>query len=196
VKNAFIPILSFLIILLAITGCRGTQSETYPQVISGIQELPPSLDVHLHNIIDPQLKGQTISAIQLGMSWLYYDENGVGKGIEADAPHPLQLKPDAFDDATVNLSNVRCDCIEGKNHIAIELRFGDNYLPESFSVIRWGFDLVTGNQDIDDIIGLGEQVEADGYKISIFDDGIDYLYAVYANWSEGRSYYTFRTSAM
>ncbi|MDR2568991.1 MAG: hypothetical protein LBD23_01670 [Oscillospiraceae bacterium] len=195
-KNAFILFLSLLIILFITAGCGGSQLESYPEVNQGIQELPPHLDVHLHNTLAPQFQGQTISAIQLGMSWLYYDENGIGKGIEADALHPLQMKPDSFNDATINMSTVRCDCIEGKNHIAVELRFSDNYPPESFSVIRWGSDLVTGNQEIDDLISLGEQVVADGYKILIFDDGIDYLYAVFANWSEGRSYYTFRTSAM
>ena len=193
-KNAFI--LSLLIVLLIATGCGGSLSEAYPEGNPDIQELPPQLDVYLYNTFAPHFQGQTIPAIQLGMSWLYYDENGVGKGIEADAPHPLQMKPDTFTDATVNISAVRCDCIDGKNHIAIELRFGDNYPPESYSAIRWDFDLVTGNQEIGDLIGLGEQVEADIYKISIFDDGSDYLYAVFANWSEGRSYYTFRVSAM
>jgi len=195
-KNAFTLFISLLIILVIATGCGDSQSETYSEENTGIQELPPHLDVHLHNTLAPSRQGQTIPAIQLGMSWLYYDENGVGKGIEADAPHPLQMKPDAFADATVNMSTVRCDCIEGMNHIAVELSFGDNYPPESFSVTRWDFKLVTGDQEIDDLISLGEQVEADGYKITIFDDGNDYLYAVFANWSEGRSYYTFKTSAI
>jgi len=193
-KNVFTLSLTLLIILFITTGCGILQSKLTQEENPGIHELPPHLEVHLYNTNSAHFQGQTITVIQLRMSWLYYDENGVGRGIEADAAHPLQMKPNAFTDEAVNLSNVRCDCIEGKDHIAIELRFGNDYPPESFSVIRWNFDLVSGEQDIDELINLGERVEANGYIISIYDDGIDYLYAVYANWPEGRSDYAFKTS--
>jgi len=155
--------------------------------------MPPNLNVILFNTNIPNYDAQNTSAIQLGCSWMVVDENGVGRGIEADAPHPMQIGRDRYDESALLLNNASCDCIEWREHIAIMLLFGDDYQPDSISVIRWDASLLTGEQDIEDIINDGVAVETDGYIIHIPVDDNDYVYSIHATWSEGISNYAFLT---
>ncbi|MCL2077528.1 MAG: hypothetical protein FWH08_03880 [Oscillospiraceae bacterium] len=146
----------------------------------------PSLDVSL--ITGTPI--QSVKAIQLTTSWFFFDEDGNGSGFESDSPHALQLRPEAFDGSTLRL-----DSGSGE----IELNFSDNYPPQTISVQRWSAEYVSENQDIADVLGKSELVEVSGNKIPIIDGGNDYIYEIYAKWTEGNatgsSWYTFRVSA-
>ena len=203
-KNLLAFGLVALMIFIITTGCGGSENkvvipngeEIQDDEISNIPntpELPPQLDVVLFNTGIADNDAQSVRAIQLGMSWMFYDENGIGRGIEADSPHPLQMRRDAYIDATLLLNNAICDCVDWREHLAVKLIFNDDYPPDSVSVIRWDASLLTGNQDIDDIINKGEAVNIDGNIIPILVDGNDYVYSIFAVWQEGRSDYAFIT---
>ena len=205
-KKAFMSGLVILIILFVVTGCAGsnvsgmTQSgesleNAEPQNEPGSSDMPPQLDLLLFNTGLADYTAQSEYAIQLSTSWMYIDENGVGRGIEADAPHPLQLSPDAYDSASIRLYEAVCDCIDGKEHIAVKLEFSDGSLPDSISATRWDSSLAKGNQDIDDLIGMGEPVEIDGDIIHIKLDGNSYFYSLWVIWPNGNVNYAFRTES-
>jgi len=205
-KKTFMSGLAILMILSVVTGCADsdvsgmTQSgepleNAEPQNKTGSSNLPPQLNLLLFNTGLADSTAQSEYAIQLSTSWMYIDENGVGRGIEADAPHPLQLNPDAYDTALIRLYNAVCDCIEGKDHIAVKLEFSDGNLPDTISATRWDSSLVTGDQDIDDLIGIGEPVEIDGNMIHIKLDGNSYIYSLWVTWPEGSVNYAFRTES-
>ena len=173
-------------------GCTHiSENETAAGLLDTV--MPPNLNVILFNIGIPDYEAQNISAIQLGCSWMVVDECGIGRGVEADAPHPMQIKRDGYDESALLLNNAICDCIEWREHIAVKLLFGDDYQPDSVSVIRWDASLLTGEQDIEEIINDGESVETDGYVIHTPVDDNDYVYSIHATWSEGRSNYAFLT---
>jgi len=126
---------------------------------------------------------------------MYIDEKGVGRGIEADAPHPLKLMPVNYNKASLRLYEAACDCIDGNEHIAVKLEFSDGKLPDTISATRWDSSLVKGDQDIDDIIDMGEPVEVDGNIIHISLDGNSYIYSLRCTWPEGGATYAFRTES-
>ena len=62
----------------------------------------------------------------------------------SDSLHPLQRRPDDFDEVTLYLNDA-----DGK--IAkIELEFSGNYLPTSVSAVRWRAEYATGRQPSDE----------------------------------------------
>ena len=152
-----------------------------PRIVGGAPENAPGLDVLLKT---ENSREQRIQTLQLSTSWSVVYEDGNGTGVEADAPHPLQfdLLRD-FDKATIRL-----DALEG----TIELYFSDDYPPDSVSVQRWNAVYAQGDQDIMDAIDKSEPVDINVNIFHISDDGSDYIYAVYAIWSNGSSSYTFR----
>ena len=201
-KKTFALVTTIVLTLSIISGCGGTGNSIIngepPEEVevpgtSGAPELPPQLNVALFNIGLPDKPAQSVQALQLSASWLVFDENGIGSGIEADAPHPLQMKLDAYDRAALLINNAICDCIDWRDKIAVELIFGDNYPPDSVSVVRWNSSLLTGRQDIEDIVNKGETVEVDENTFPVLVDENNYVYAIYAEWPEGRSTYAFRT---
>ena len=205
-KKTFMSGLALIMILSVVTGCAGSHvsgmpqsgeplENAEPQSEPGVPDLPPQLNLLLFNTGIADYTAQSEYAIQLSTSWLYIDENGVGRGIEADAPHPLQLNPDAYDTALIRLYNAVCDCIDGKEHIAVKLEFSDGNLPDTISATRWDSSLVTGDQDIVDLIGMGEPVEIDGNMIYIKPDGNSYVYSLWVTWPEGSVNYAFRTES-
>ena len=203
-KRVFALVATTVFIFLIVSGCESSGNsslDSYGEQLeevefpdtSDIPELPPQLNVVLFNTGLANQPAQSIHALQLSASWMVVDENGVGSGIEADAPHPLQMTLDAYDDASLLLNNAKCRCIDWKDHLAVELLFGDNYPSDSVSVVRWNSSLLTGNQDIDDIINEGEPVDIAGNTFPVLVDEHNYVYAIYATWPEGRSSYAFRT---
>jgi len=151
---------------------------------------------------------QGVQAIQLTTSWTVYDEYGNAiSGVAFDSPHPLQLNPQDFAAATLQLSH-RQDWHLDWRFIGMDFIYGylpNSHLPHSISVTRWKAEYTIGNQDISDVIDRGEMVELispGGWTpglladmIPIFDDGYDYIYKVQAEWQEGYSVYTFRINS-
>jgi len=151
-------------------------------------EKAPQLEVVHTNGSSPE---QRVQAIQLTTSWIFADNNGNGRGYEADSPHALQLPPNAFDEAKIRLVNERN---------RIEFFFSDDYLPESISVLRWNVDYARndendGLQNIDEALQKSEYVAVNSNSINVNNDGCDYIYEMHATWSNGNSYYTFRTES-
>ena len=143
-------------------------------VLASAPDKAPSLEVTLQT--------QSILAIQGTTSW-----SGINSAYESDSPHPLQLHPDEFDRATIILEN-------GSGEL--KLQFSNNYPPQEILIKRWLAEYATGNQDIEDVYAQSETVEIVGNIISIVVDENDYIYEIYARWTNNfgsSSRYSFRT---
>jgi len=152
-----------------------------PRIVDGAPENAPGLDVLLKT---ENSREQRIQTLQLSTSWFVDYEDGTGTGGEADALHPLHLSLlRDFDKATIRL-----DAQNG----TIELDFSDDYPPDSVSFQRWDTSYAREDQDIMDSTINSEPIDVNDNIIHISDDGSDYIYAVYARWSNGSSSYTFQ----
>jgi hypothetical protein len=167
---------------------------TEEDLISGIKPTPqqiirdspknaPQLDVIFKSDNSPE---QRVQAIQLTTSWSVDYEDGTGTGVESDSPHALHLSPDLFNDTSIRLLAANG---------SITLQFSDDYPPEHVFVKRWNAlrGYKQDDWDIAHLLDLNESVEIDGNMIHVSHDGCDYIYEVYARWSNGESHYTFRT---
>jgi beta-lactamase regulating signal transducer with metallopeptidase domain len=165
----------------------------YPAVNDGNTPAPEPIAVTARAPqLDVGIDGQSVRAAQLSSSWQITYENGDGMAVHTDSYHPLQ-NPDGYDDSTLLLSG---------SENAIELRFSDNYPPQSVAVQRWNAENI-GADDLaavlDEAVRVelvpGERVGAAGSAIAVSHDGQGYLYEVHATWPEGESRYAFCTSA-
>jgi hypothetical protein len=135
---------------------------------------------------------QPVRAVQLTTSWMFVDDNGDVKGYEADSPHTLQLSPNEMTAATLYLEDTSNTMV---------LLFSDDFPPESISVLRWEKEYARSEQDasiqnIDEALRNSTPVEVSGNTISVDDYGHDYIYEVHAVWTNGNSYYAFRTDSV
>jgi len=175
-KRFFAAILAFILTLFGFVPPSDPPPSELPL------RMAPSLEVVL---IAENLPEQRMRAAQLTTSWMYIDENGMGRGINGDAPHPLQLRD--YGEITLQLESESAE---------FELLFSDDYPPQSVSVQRWDTKYI-GAEDMS-ALWNGEPVEVNENKIQVNDDGCDYIYEVYARWTEnnpmgsGSSHYAFR----
>jgi hypothetical protein len=158
--------LFLMISILMITACKSEEIETPADA--------PSLHLTLMN--------ESFKAIQLGTSWCIEG----GMCYEADSPHPLQLSPQEFNQATFHADTTG----------EIEMQFNPNYPPRSISVLRWRADYI-GQQELLELYGVFDDSESiqinQNNTLPITVDGYDYVYAIDASWSHGnKSTYTFR----
>jgi len=151
-----------------------------PGIVGGAPISAPTLDVEL---ITGESKNQRVEALKLTTSWSVSYEDGSGIGYEADSPHPLQLRKNAFDEATLSLNNVSGEIV---------LHFSGDYPPQSITAQRWPTKFAYDGQDSSKHIDDGEPVALSGNSIYTDDDGSNYIYEISASWPEGRSHYTFR----
>jgi len=168
---------------------RGTGNS----LIEGIWQLPPpysqserapQLEVSLI-INGNRVSEKPIEAAQLTTSWSYIDENGNSVGYEADSPHALQL--DNYDDITLRLNG---------NGGEISFYFGGGYNPQSVSVQRWNAIHYMGREFIESSFNQHEPAAVvRGNTLSVYNDGNDYIYEVYAVFEQGSVYYAFRVNA-
>jgi len=200
-------ILSFC---LFITACSVSNED-----ISAESEPPTDIsqDAQISSHAAPQLyvflePAHNVQAMQLTTSWTVYDEYGnIISGFSFDSPHPLQLNPQVFATATLQLSH-RQDWYLDWQFISMDFVYGylsNSHPPHSIYVTRWQTEYAIGSQDIYGVIDKGEMVELispGGWTpgeladmIPIFDDGYDYIYQVQAEWQERRSIYTFRINS-
>jgi hypothetical protein len=126
--------------------------------------------------------GENVRATQLGASWFWIDEDGTGGGFESDSPHALQLPN-------------RDRAVLFTDGGEVLLQFGDDLPPTSISVQRWLAEYARGEQDINDVIGKNEIVELRDNAILIGSDMQDYVYSVFATFSQGNVTYTFRITS-
>jgi len=181
-----------LLIFTVNVGCDGSYlsnsltgaEPTPPKDIHGAPDRAPGLDVSIRQDVFPN---QYFQAIQLTTSWMVTYEDGTGIGTESDSPHALQLGADSYNEATFRLN--------GSSGV-VEMRFSDDFPPQSISVQRWNAEYAIGGQDIGDIVNLGERVEISNGTFQVTGDGNDYIYEVYARWRDnGSSWYAFRLDA-
>ena len=162
-------------------------AEEISPILQNIENSPesvPALDLVL--LVDDASE-QRIHAIQLTTSWSVTYKDGTGRGYESDSCHALQVRMDDYIERTLFLCNA-------DNEIAME--FSDNYPPDSISVQRW-LAIYAGdaNRNVGDLWDKGEPVKIVDNVLLISDDGNDYVYETHAIWSNGNSYYTFRTES-
>ena len=146
-------------------------------LLTACSRTAPSLDVNLSTESTPE---QRVQAIQLSTSW-----ESFGSGFAQESAHPLEMQANDFDSATLLLDDETGE---------IEMSFRNNNVPSSVSVQRWHVERLNGELDVDGdgVIDEGETVEVDGNTIPVINDGVDYIYEVYAVWHQGQSVYTFR----
>ena len=171
-KRIFILLIALLICASAFSGCAiGEPDNTIdPDNIPGgavkatdFPKSPPRLFVH---------DGVTrIDAWRGTCSWYVEDENGIGGGIEADSPHPL----DCLDSLPV---------IKISKRMTLALSFDGS--PSEITVKRYKPN-AKSYDDYKEITVTGSTFEASG----------DHLYEVIATWNganySGRVYFAFRT---
>ena len=181
-----------VLILIANVGCisfglSGQNSQGFPEQPEHVKNAPeraPTLSVSMKQENSPV---QSFRAIQLTTSWLVTNEDGTGSGYSADSPHALQLGEDQFNTATLQVSGLAG---------VVEMQFSDDFPPDLISVQRWKAEYATGNQDISDVMGMEEAVDIIDTSFHFNSDGNDYIYEIYAQWSEnGSSWYTFRINS-
>jgi len=139
------------------------------------------LAVYLDGKTAPTLKviykKQRVQAIQLSTNWDYN-----GASYSSDSPGALQLRQSDYDNATIYVDS-------GDE---IVLKFSGNHPLQSITAKRRLAEYAKGEQDVRDVIDEFEFVEVNGNIILISDDGQDYIYEIYATWSQGNSGYAFR----
>ena len=169
-----------IILLLSLTITTGYDNSKTTKRMPIPVEKAPTLEVVIFGVNAPD---QRIQAIQLTTSWGYTYKDGTGRNYSSDCSHPLQAAPEDFDNLTIYVDS---------SDNEIELLFSDDYPPETISVQRWNAEYAV-EHDISDLLDKGEPVEENEFKIQISADGCDYIYEVYATWSQGSSYYDFFT---
>jgi len=178
-----------LLILTTNVGCisfglSGSGSGTEPEPPKEVKIAPEKAPTLIVTIKQDDSSEQNVQGIQLTTSWQVNDEDGNGFGYNADSPHALQIGEDYFNDATLRTSGLGG---------VVEMLFSDNFPPDLITVQRWNADYASGDQDIGDIIGMGDPVDVIDSSFHFNSDGNDYVYEVNAQWSEnGSSWYTFR----
>jgi hypothetical protein len=125
---------------------------------------------------------QTVEARQLTTSWRVMNDQINGSGYNSDSSGPLSIPPERMKVSTLFIDTEYC---------IIELKFTDDYLPESIFIQRWGASSVENNQDYAGEYFNGEPVPVDGLTFQINDDGDDFIYEVHATWLPGNSNYAF-----
>ena len=152
-----------------------------PRIVGDTPEKAPKLYVVLKN--DNTIE-QRVEALQLTTSWSISYEDGTGTGYDSDSAHPLQVHPNDYTDVTLYP--------DGPTG-SIEMQFSDNYPPQSISIQRWPAEYATGGQNIEDAVNRSEFISVTDNVFTISDDGKNYIYEVYATWTNGNSHYSFQT---
>jgi len=172
-----------LVLVVALSMGCGIPIDTEVGGMQPVHERVPLLSVTL---ISDDSSEQSVQALQLTGSWTVNGNNGNSQITHWDSAHALQIRPIDFNVATLYLSSTSGE---------IKMLFSDNYWPTSISVQRWNAEYAKGDQDISDVMDKGEPVEISEGIIRAGDDGYDYVYEIYAVWTEGNSYYTFRVES-
>jgi len=167
-----------LLILISLVGCNNNAENTVAGRQNTLNE-PPALYVSFNSGDSSE---QGFNAVRLSWTWSVLDEDGIIHTTCTDSCGALQLSD--YSDITLFLND---DSGE------ITLGFSDDYQPLSVSAKRWDVKYLEMESDVG-FWDEGESIEVIGSKISVRNDGINYIYEVYANWSEGNSYYVFRVS--
>ena len=144
-----------IIILFIAISCK---AESVP-------EKSPSLFIKLEENNTPVQRIRTIQGVT---NWVWD-----GGAILSDSPHPLQLHPDNFSEATLFISS---------NEAIIEMEFTGNFQPDSISAVRWNAEHLTGRQPSEEAFDSWITVEVVDSKIIVSEDGENYVYQVTANW--------------
>ena len=141
---------------------------------------PPALHVSISSESSPE---QRISATQLSWTWSVPQGDGTTVTTHTDACGALQLTD--YGEITLFLHD---------DNAEINFSFNDDYLPQSISARRWDVKFIEMESD-GGFWDEGEPLEVSGdNKLSIRNDGIDYIYEIYASWEMGNSYYVFRVN--
>jgi len=181
-KRAISLGITLLFVITLCTAC-GNQKNASAGTNQTAYEKVPLLDVRL---VSDDSSEQKVQALQLSGSWTVHYKNGTGSTSHWDSAHSLQIKPADHKEMTLHLSSTSS---------VVEMLFSNDNLPSSISAQRWNAAYVKGDQDISDVMNKGESVEISNGTIRINDDGRSYIYEIYAKWTEGYSYYTFRTES-
>ena len=172
-----IVISGMVFILLFLSACNNT-GNTPSEQRNTLNE-PPTLYIGSNTRNSSE---QDFNAVRLSWTWSVSQKDGNSRTSHADASGPLHLSD--YSAITLFISEDIAD---------ITLHFSDDYQPLSISAKRWDTKLL-GMESDTGFYDEGEPIEVSSSMISVQNDGIDYIYEVYANWDEGNSYYVFRVS--
>ena len=187
-KNLRMMLFAGLFSVLLFAGCA--EEAGYLQR-DNLEPVPP----HLYVFLAPE---QGVRAIGLSTSWTVFDEDGnFAVDFNADSPHPQQLSPRDFESATLRLSHGQDSPLDWR-FIGLDFTYGDppnTHLPHILSVTRWSvrhtgawsIDVFPGEETVELVAPGGWTPGLFADMIPIFDDGFDSIYAVQAEWREGRS---------
>ncbi|MDD4113774.1 MAG: hypothetical protein PHC56_12215 [Herbinix sp.] len=159
-KNVTCFILLLLLSIFLFTACKKNQHMEYVP-----SESIPSLQLEY-------IKGDTIESINIPRgtaSWNYKN-----RGIEVDAPHPL--------DAVGSIPEI----VKIEDSLEIKLEFSS--LPTTYTVKCWAHEYIENNEAYENYY---EDVEITNDTLTIPNDKAGYIYLVHALWPQGNAYYGF-----
>jgi len=185
----------FSILLLLLAACsavalgvgsgeengNGTRPMDYVDSTAIVETTPENAPRLYASLVAGSAPVQRIRALQLTTNWHVTDENGYGRGVLSDSPHPLQLGLNQFSDVTLFLDYAA----------EILVSFYVNYPPQYISVSRWRAELATGQQPSEADFNSAQVVETNGLTFTINDDGHSYIYEVVAYWPDNNSFSTY-----
>ena len=193
-KNLRMRLFAGIFGVLVLAGCVLEAGQTRGNPLGPMTPQEP-VTPHLYVFLEP---GQGVQAIGLNTSWTVFDEDGnFVVGFDSDSPHPLQLGLRDFYSATLQLSHVQDSPLDWR-FIGLDFTLGyppNAHLPHIISVTRWRvehtgewrIDVFPGEETVELMAPGGWTPGPLAEMIPIFDDGFDYIYAVQAEWREGRS---------
>ena len=159
-KNVTCFILLLLLSIFLFTACKKNQHMEYVP-----SESIPSLQLEY-------IKEDTIESINIPRgtaSWNYKN-----RGIEVDAPHPL--------DAVGSIPEI----VKIEDSLEIKLEFSS--LPTTYTVKCWAHEYIENNEAYENYY---EDVEITNDTLTIPNDKAGYIYLVHALWPQGNAYYGF-----
>ena len=168
-------------LLLPLSGCNNSAENTkgLAEQLNTLSK-PPALYVSLNAESSPE---QRISATRLSWTWSVPQGDGTTVTTHTDACSALQLSDYSEIMLFINDDNAE-----------INFSFNDDYLPQSISTRRWDVKFLEMESD-GGFWDEGEPLEViSDNKLSARNDGIDYIYEIYASWEMGNSYYVFRVN--
>jgi len=176
-KSTLVFVLVLFLSFTAIGGGELIRNESTPETAIERLASAPLLEV---NLSSETFDEPRVRAKQLGSSWFVEQEDGSWIVWMSDSPGPLQLGPADYRSATLRLTDV---------NDTIELRFADDFAPDSISVECWLAIFATGRQDVYTFAPAGTPVDAENDRIPVCDDGNDYIYVIEAVWENNGSNY-------
>ena len=180
-KKAIAIGLTALLLLLLLCGCNNSTENTkgLAEQLNTLGE-PPALQVSLNAESSPE---QRISATRLSWTWSVPQGDGTTVTTHTDACGALQLAD--YSEITLFIND---------DNAEINFSFNDDYLPQSISARCWDVKFLEMESD-GGFWDEGEPLEVIGNnKLNARNDGIDYIYEIYASWEMGNSCYVFRVN--